>query len=125
MPRLNVQGELRRRLSDAMPGVEVRCSVPDPRPARLVTVRRNGGRRLNALVDMAGVDVEAWAATDAEAEGLMQLASDAIAAMPFTGGFARIEEETMRDETNLRDAGGHWFASYTIHTYIPEGNAND
>ena len=62
MPRLNVQGELRRRLSDAM---------------------------------------------------------------PFTGGFARIEEETMRDETDLRDAGGHWFASYTIHTYIPEGNEND
>lgn len=50
--------------------VPVVSRVPDPRPPRLVQVRRVGGSAVWPVRDGARMDVWCWAPTDAEAMGL-------------------------------------------------------
>lgn len=56
--------------------------VPDPRPDRLVVVRRTGGPRRDQLVDNAQISLECWDATDVAAHDLAQLVRAFVAAMP-------------------------------------------
>lgn len=46
--------------------------VPNPRPTRMVLVRRTGGPRLNEVADNAILAVEAWDATEEDAHDLAQ-----------------------------------------------------
>lgn len=46
--------------------------VPNPRPARMVLVRRTGGPRLNEVADNAILAVEAWDETEEDAHDLAQ-----------------------------------------------------
>lgn len=65
-------------------GVPVRTKVPNPRPARFITVFRTGGPRLNIVVDSAQVTVEAWAADGGSAHDLAQAARAIINSLEGT-----------------------------------------
>lgn len=115
--RLNVQGDVRRRLAAALAPVTVRVSVPDPRPPTLVVVTREGGRRLNDLQDRAGIGVLCWAPTEAEAARLADRASDALRALPFAGGYDLVTEEALRSDPDPDAGTPRWYGSYTITTH--------
>ncbi len=119
MPRLNVQADVRARLAVALAPVEVRVSVPDPRPARLVVVTREGGHLLNALQDRAGVGVLVWAPTEAEACDLAERVGDLMRALSFSDGYEGVAEETMRSDPDPDTRSPRWYASYTITTHRP------
>jgi hypothetical protein len=55
--------------------------VPNPRPARMVLVRRLGGPRLNIVADDALLGVEAWDETEEDAHDLAQTARGYLLAM--------------------------------------------
>lgn len=55
-----VVGEVRSALAVPRPDVRVGGAVPNPRPARFVTVERVGGVRRNLVVDDAMLSIEAW-----------------------------------------------------------------
>lgn len=54
-------------------GVKVDNKVPNPRPAKLVAVRRDGGPRLDAAREAARLAVRVWATTEADATALANL----------------------------------------------------
>lgn len=120
MARLDVQADLRRRLADALSPIEVRVSVPPDRPKRLVVVTREGGRRLNRLLDRAGVGVLCWAPTEAEAYRLAQRASEALLSLPstdFGDGYDEVVEESLRSDMDPETKTPRWYGSYTITTH--------
>lgn len=119
MGRMDAQAEVRRRLAAALPDVEVRVTVPDPRPARLVVVRREGGPLENRLIDRPGIGVQCWAPTEAEASALAARVSDAMLSLPFSAGFATVEETVMRSDPDMRSGSPRWYASYTLRTFKP------
>lgn len=115
--RLNVQADVRRRLAEALAPVEVHTTVPAKRPPTLVVVTREGGHRLNRLLDRAGMGVLCWAPTEAEAATLADRASDAMRSLPFAGGYDLVEEETLRSDPDPDTKGPRWYGSYTITTH--------
>lgn len=120
MPRLNVQADLRSYLEEGLPGVPVKVAVPKEFSGELVVVRRDGGGRENALVDSAGVGIQMWADTEAEAAELAERVGDLMQAAPFVRGYARVTEESMRSDYDLYRSRPRWYASYTIKTYKPK-----
>lgn len=120
MTRLDVQADLRRRISEALPGVEVATSVPPDRPAELIVVRREGGRALNATQDAPGVGIDAWAATEARAYELCRAAGDAVRALTFADGYERVAEEAMCTQHDPLLGSPHWYASYSLVTHNPK-----
>lgn len=120
MARLDVQGDLRRRLAEALPGVEVRVTVPDPRPATLVVVRREGGPGQDLLIDRPGVGIDCWAPTEAEAYELADRVDAVMRSLPFAGGYATVALESMRSDYDLKAGSPRWYASYTLRTFKPQ-----
>ena len=119
MPRLNVQADLRRRISTAIPGVEVRVSVPERRPTELIVVRREGGRALNSTQDAPGVGIDAWAATEGRACELCELAGRVVRSLTFADGYERVTEEVMCTQYDTLAGSPHWYASYSLITHKP------
>lgn len=119
MPTLNVQGDLRRRLADALAPTEVRVRVPDSRPERLVTVTREGGSRRNALLDGPGIGIYCWAPTEQEAWELADAVADEMAALPFSAGYASAVQEAMYSDPDPDTRSPRWYLSYTVTTYKP------
>ena len=64
-------------LKRKFPGVWVSNRVPEPRPARFITVERTGGQRTH-LWDSPMFAVQAWAGTEAEASALADEVAVAI-----------------------------------------------
>lgn len=120
MGRMDAQAEVRRLLAAALPDVEVRATVPDPRPATLVVVRREGGPLENRLIDRPGIGVQSWAPTEAEASALAMRVSEAMLSLPFEAGFARVDEDVMRSDPDMRSGSPRWYASYTLRTFKPQ-----
>jgi hypothetical protein len=58
-------------------GTSVSTRVPEPRPARFITVERTGGQRTH-LWDSPMFAVQAWAGTEAEASALADEVAVAI-----------------------------------------------
>jgi hypothetical protein len=72
---------LRTALDDST--VTVAASVPNPRPARLVVLRRAGGTdTVSHLLDRPRIDIQAWAATEHDALHLADLARAHLLAAP-------------------------------------------
>lgn len=67
-------GWLRDELELYALGATVVARIPNPRPARMVFVRRIGGVRRDIVTDEPTLTVEAWAPTDADAYDLCQAA---------------------------------------------------
>lgn len=119
MPILNVEADLRERLSEALAPVVVRASVPDPRPDELVTVSREGGRRENALIDSAGIGIYCYAESKQRAWEMADATADAVAGLPFAAGYARVDMEAMYSDPDPLSKSPRYYLSYTIKTFRP------
>lgn len=124
MPRLNVEAFLVTYLRGALDGTEVLTRVPDPRPKRLVVVRRGGGGRIDRLRDRPGVHVEIYGGSEWETSELAAAVGDAMEALgrsdaAFLAGIDRVEEESLRSDpdTQTQPDTPRWFASYTFTTH--------
>ena len=91
MPRLNIQGDVRRRLQEHFKGFAVAASVPEKRTFPLVVVRRTGGAQEEGL-DRATLTVLVWDTTEQKAYDAAAAVSDAIALLPFYAGYAKVKE---------------------------------
>ncbi len=121
MPRLNVQADIRKRLADYLAPIAVCVNVPEDRPQTLVVISREGGRKLDALRDLVGLGVFAWADSEASAYKLMERVSDYILNLKFADGYALVHEETIKSSYDIQAKSPRWYASYTITTYKPKG----
>lgn len=124
MPRLNAEAFVRSYLEGSLDGVAVAVRVPDPRPRRLVVVRRGGGRRLNRLVDSPGVHLTIWGGTEWETSELAAEVGDLMDALnhsdeAFLAGIDLVEEESLRSDpdTQAEPDVPRWFGSYTLKTH--------
>lgn len=75
---------LRTYLLPTVAPVAVTSRVPDPRPDRLVQVRRVGGTQLRPVRDRPRVDVICWAPTDPDAFALADTVRTAVHALAGT-----------------------------------------
>lgn len=67
----------------ADPSVTVAASVPNPRPANLVTLRRAGGtERVNGILDRPRIDAQVWAGSEFAALALADLIRGHLLAAP-------------------------------------------
>lgn len=98
---------------DFAEGVTVSNRAPSPLPARLVTVRDDGGQRFE-VTKVAALVVNMWAATEEDASDLARLVVSLLEQAPGDGpivghdatlGPARVPEES---ETP------HWFATVDL-----------
>lgn len=62
-------------------GADVVGVIPNPRPNKLVHVRRIGGQRRGLVIDMATVAIDSWAKTEIEAHSLALLVRAHVGAM--------------------------------------------
>lgn len=72
--------------------VLVATSVPVQRRARMVILRRDGGRRLDLVRDQARIAVRVWAPTDEQAVDLTQLVRALLAAAVGIGPIRAVSE---------------------------------
>lgn len=91
-------GWLRSKL-DARPesyaeGVKVDIKVPNPRPTRLVQIRRDGGPKVNALTEAARLGINVWAATEADVTDLARLVRAVLSGAAGQGPVRRVTETT-------------------------------
>lgn len=115
--RLNVQADVRERLAESLAPIPVRVSVPNPRPATLVVVVREGGHRLNRLQDRAGLAVYTWAETEADASALADRISGLLFKLPFSAGYDLVEEESLKSDPDPDTGTPRWYGSYTLTTH--------
>lgn len=73
-------------------GVKVGVEVPNPRPARFVTVRRDGGPRLDVIREAARLSVNVWASTTKDASDLAALVRAILGASAGEGPILRARE---------------------------------
>jgi hypothetical protein len=71
-------------------GVTVSTTVPNPRPARFVTVRRDGGGRVDLMHEAPRLGVNVWAATEADATDLASLVEGLLLAVRAVDGIAAV-----------------------------------
>ena len=121
---LNVQADIRERLQAALPDVPVRVAVPADRPARLVVVRRSGGRERNALIDAPGVEMQCWGATEAEACEIAGRVAAAMRSLPFSGGYASVDQQSMLSDYDQLARSPRWYLDYSLRTYTPNKKEN-
>ncbi|MDO4591014.1 MAG: hypothetical protein Q4B35_06440 [Slackia sp.] len=114
---MNVQGDLVARLSRALDGIAVSVTPSAPSPPEFVTVSRNGGGFENALIDVVGVDVYAWARSEGAAFSLMERVRRAMRSLPFSGGYASVLEESVRRDPDPLTKTPRWYASYTLKVF--------
>lgn len=120
---LNAQRDLRRRLAGAFPDYKVSTSVPKPPedfPQRLVTVTREGGRRLNRLIDGPGIGIYCYAPTENEASEMAEKVADFMEGLPFEAGYADVSQEVMKSDQDMLTKSPRWYLSYTFRTYEPK-----
>lgn len=118
---LNIQTDLRERLESALEGVPVRVAVPADRPTPLVVVRRDGGSRdTHSILDRPTIIINAWAETEAKSANLAEQIALAIAQMPFSGGYATVEQNAMRSDYDTVAQCPRWVLSYSFTTYKPK-----
>lgn len=73
-------------------GVVVDHVVPTTRPTRLVTVRRDGGPKVNPLLEVARVGVNVYAATEQDVTDLARLTRAILSGAAGQGPVRRVTE---------------------------------
>ena len=111
---LEAQSDLRKRLAAALAPTEVRVSVPNPRPAELVAVWREGGRRLNRLQDAPGIGVYCWAPTEARAAERAAAVADYMQTLGFSDGYEVVAMEAMYSDPDPDTKTPRWYISYSL-----------
>lgn len=72
--------------------VYVGNTVPNPRRERMVTVRRDGGPRVEGLLEAAQVGVNVWASTEQEVNDLARLVRALLWASPTGKPVCRVND---------------------------------
>lgn len=117
---LNIQADLRKRLEDALDGVMVRVAVPADRPVELVVLRRDGGALdTNSILDRPTILIDCWAGSEARAYGLAVEVAKAVELMPFLGGYARVDMDSMYSDFDTVAKSPRWVLSYSFTTFKP------
>ena len=122
---LNVQADVRRRLSEMLAPVPVKVSVPENMPDEFVTVRRDGGAWENGLLDKAGLEIYAWAKSEADACALAEKTADAMASLCFADGYASVRMEQMCSDADPNTRKPRWYLSDTIKNFKPTEQRRD
>lgn len=123
MASLDVQADLIRRLSDAFPNATVARHVPAKRPDLLITVRREGGRRLNGLQDAPGVGIEVWASTDYACARTADGVADFMEGLSFSDGYERVTQEAEYSDPDTASKAPRWYLSYSLVTHVPAASS--
>lgn len=125
MPRLNAETFVRSYLEENLEGVTVAVRVPDPRPERLVVVKRGGGGRVGRLLDRPGVHLLVWGGSEWETSELAAEVGDLMDALnrsdaAFMAGVDACSEESLRSDpdTQTEPDTPRWFGSYTLTTHM-------
>lgn len=121
MPRLNIQGDVRRRLQEHFKGFSVAVSVPEKRKFPLVVVRRTGGAQEEVL-DRATLTVLVWDTTEQKAYDAAAAVSDAIALLPFYAGYAKVKETSFYSDFDTSTKSPRYHISFNVWTYLPKEN---
>lgn len=120
---LLVTGKLRTALAGrAEPytsGVYVSNSSPaDPSagepstPARMVTVRRDGGPRLDVARDQPRIGVNVWAATEQDCNDLARMVAALVWAMPDGDPIVRVDQTS--GPTTIPDDRPHKYLTFDL-----------
>ena len=113
---LNAQAAVRGYLARAL-GVPVCVSVPNPRPEKCVTVRREGGHiQGDKPRDKPGIGV--YAATEAQAADLASEVSALMLEAHRLDGVADVQEEAFYSSPDLESDTPRWYGSYTLTTTL-------
>lgn len=72
--------------------VHVSVKVPNPRTDRMVIVRRDGGRQVDAVRETARIGVQVWASTEKECADLANLVRALLMAMADGAPVCRVSE---------------------------------
>ena len=83
--------------------VHVSNALPNPRPARAVIVRRDGGRRTGEVTETARVGLNVWAADEQDAADLSRMTA---ALLHFAAPDPVMHVETMSAFSPVADASG-------------------
>lgn len=120
---MEVQGFTRAYLARELGGAaDVRVTVPNPRPARLVVVTRAGGGELDPHRDAPMLDALVWAPTEAEAATLATSVDKAMRRIVYEDGVAGARRVTLRTDPDPDDPGQpRWYACYVLTTYKTDG----
>lgn len=87
-----LRSKLTARPESVTTGAVVTNTVPNPRPPRLVQVRRDGGPKVNAMQEVARVGVNVWAATEADCADLTRLTRAILSGAAGQGPVRRVTE---------------------------------
>ena len=72
--------------------VYVGTTVPNPRRSRMVTIRRDGGPRVDGVLEAAQVGVNVWAEDELAVNGLAQLVRALLWALPTGTPLCRVDD---------------------------------
>lgn len=114
---LDIQTDLRRRLAQAFPEIEVKRFTPEKIPETLITLEREGGRRENGLIDRPGVGIYVWSTSELETSRLADEVADFMASLAFSEGYASVSQEAQYSSPDPDTERPRWYLSYTIQTY--------
>lgn len=116
--RLNAQAAVRGYLARSL-DVPVCVSVPNPRPEKCVTVRREGGRiQSDKHRDKPGIGIYVYAKTEAEAADLAAEVSALMLKAHRLDGIADVQEEAFYSSPDLESNTPRWYGSYTLTTTL-------
>lgn len=87
-----LRAALAARSEPVTDGVKVGVKVPKQRPGRFVTVRRDGGPRLDVVREAARLGVNVWALTEKDASDLAALVRALLGASAGEGPVLRARE---------------------------------
>lgn len=100
-----LQAALNARPEPFTRGVVVDINTPNPRPARLVVIRNDGGPQLDVVRQTARVGFNVWAESDADATDLANmiraLAVDAPDGKPITKAVNQSGPTAIPDESGI------------------------
>lgn len=109
-----------RYLNDCLLSIGVTAAVsrPNPSPARVVTVRREGGGALDAHRDAPGIGIYCWGPTEEKAAALAKTVSKEMLRLPYRKiGVAKVVEEALYSAPDPESKEPRWYGSYTLTTY--------
>lgn len=98
--------------------VPVAAARPNPSPACMVTVRREGGGALDGHRDAPGIGIYCWAPTEERAAALAKRVSKGMLRLPYVRkGVAKAVEEALYSTPDPESRTPRWYGSYTLTTY--------
>lgn len=94
--------------------VYVSNAVPDPRRDRMVTIRRDGGPRLDVVREAARIGVNVWGRTEQEASDLARLVAALLWAAPDGNPVCKVTQ--LSGVSPIADAQPRRYSTYELIT---------